>query len=556
MFPSRNGQAPGMQPCAGGGFLCGAGTWFYEKAAGEEALQRMAASAVKRWLGKVDGAFALAVIDGRGEIRLVTDLLGTLHVYSAEIGPAAVVCTSSIVLAVLADPEWDAIGIREFLATGTVFGSRTLFRGIEKLQPATVFTFRRGRIEAREVYWKLADVMYDRAPQRDVTELAEALRRAVDSVRQNFPRAVMDLTGGFDSRAILGAALQIGARFETVVNGTEENPDVIASKRIAHEFQLVHHHWTRIAPTEGEWEEQVTESLALCDGEYDAVLYAPTFATHSVLAREFDASINGSNGEVAKGYWWELLFPNVGKRGSFDARLVAARRFAVDGETAGLLAEPFQESLTELFAGIIREANAGLEQHPNTAQMDSVYLRLRMQRWQGRIASATGRIWPCISPFSFRGPMEAALAAPPEVRMNNRMQRRLIESQNPKLARLPLAEGYPASPWRLANAHLFGKLYAETARAVIRRALLTAKLPSPFESKKALAAPDPGLCDRQLVRDLLDPSGMITGKLYNQRVLKTVLEQSRYRVAEATLRAQRILTIEMLARTTAKERKA
>ena len=56
----------------------------------------------------------------------------------------------------------------------------------------------------------------------------------------------------------------------------------------------------------------------------------------------------------------------------------------------------------ELGAVAIKEAvaraGAAITQFPNTSQMDNAYLTLRMQRWQGRIASSTNQIWPALSP--------------------------------------------------------------------------------------------------------------------------------------------------------------
>ena len=176
---------------------------------------------------------------------------------------------------------------------------------------------------------------------------------------------------------------------------------------------------------------------------------------HRSSAGIYDASVNGSNGEVCKGYWWELLFPFTRWRSHFDARKIAAGRFVYAGEATGLLAAPYKESLADSFAGIIERANAGMEQHRNTAKLDNVYLTLRMQRWQGRIASSTMRIWPCVAPFTFRRPMELSLSAAPFDRLRNRMSRRLIEHLDPRLAALPMAEGYPASPLRPWNAHRF-----------------------------------------------------------------------------------------------------
>ena len=93
-----------------------------------------------------------------------------------------------------------------------------------------------------------------------------------------------------------------------------------------------------------------------------------------------------------------------------------------------------------------------MEEYPNTSLVDCVYLTLRMQRWQGRIMSASSQLWPVCSPFAFREPMEMALAAPTDLKVRHRMSRRLIEYQNPKLAALPLAQGYPALPGPLEYA--------------------------------------------------------------------------------------------------------
>ena len=67
----------------------------------------------------------------------------------------------------------------------------------------------------------------------------------------------------------------------------------------------------------------------------------------------------------------------------------------------------------------------------------------------------SGRIWPTVSPFVFSEPMEIAIAAPAAARVRNRMARRLIHALEPRLAEMPLAQGYPAEPLRPWNAHRF-----------------------------------------------------------------------------------------------------
>ena len=272
---------------------------------------------------------------------------------------------------------------------------------------------------------------------------------------QNFPRPLFDLTGGLDSRAVVGAAVHAGLPVVTTVNGADNNPDVLAAAEVARYLGVPHQHNMRGFASSDEWWQASRDALPLCDGEQDVTLYASTIVPHRRSAAAYDISINGSNGEVCKGYWWELLFPFTRWRTHFNPRKVAAGRFAYGGEAAGLLAAPHKQTLTDVFADMIECANAGLERYPNTAKLDNIYLTLRMQRWQGRIASSTMRIWPCVSPFTFRQPMETALSAAPFDRMRNRMSRRVIEYLDPALAALPLAEGYPASPLRPRNIHLF-----------------------------------------------------------------------------------------------------
>lgn len=552
LFANLKAATPGIvrwpQPPAGN-WICGAGSWFVGGQAGEAGLQRLAGG----WpsiFPEIDGAFAMVRKDAAtGRISILTDRLGSLHLYAAEVDGCLTICTSSQALAALSHPAWDTVGCREFLATGSIFESRTLFDGIEKLPPASLIECEAGAIVSRQKYWNLADALCSRAPRgADVPRVAAALEDAVSIIAKNYAKPVFDLTGGFDSRAVVGAALARGLPVDTVVNGAADSPDVVAAQRIADEFGLRHrHHFRRFASVK-EWWEWAKASLALCDGEYDALLYAGTFSTHSRMAEEFDASVNGSNGEILKGYWWELLAPHTGRRGHFDARAIAAGRFVPEPEIAGLLAGPQTESLVDLFAGIIRRANAGLEDYPNTALLDNVYLTLRMQRWQGRIVSATSHIWPCTSPFAFRGVMEAALATPPRMRVRHRLSRRLIEYQSPKLAALPLAQGYPALPLRLSTAHRFWPLAVEVGGMVARQVRRRLRIPGTKSGSGYYPFHISELWQLEEVRDLLDPGRMRTAGLYERRRLAALLEESRQASFGGGHRVGRILGLEMLGR--------
>jgi hypothetical protein len=171
--------------------------------------------------------------------------------------------------------------------------------------------------------------------------------------------------------------------------------------------------------------------------------------------------------------------------------------------------------------------------------MDHIYLTLRMQRWHGRIASSTARVWPCVSPFLFRQPMEIALSAPPALRVRNRLVRRLMEHLNPRLAALPLAEGYPALPLRLTTAHRFWP----ALRHHIGKRILPARhsATNPSSDLKQL-------WEHEEIRDHLTPGSMSSASLYRPEALRALLDRSESGQDRATITLRRIITLEALSR--------
>ncbi len=85
------------------------------------------------------------------------------------------------------------------------------------------------------------------------------------------------------------------------------------------------------------------------------------------------------------------------------------------------------------------------------------------------------------------------------------MSRKLIEYLNPELARLPLAEGYPALPLRLTTLHKFWPLARENAHVMGRylsKRLGRAHSSAPARSPYPFTMPE--LWRRQEIAGLLD----------------------------------------------------
>ena len=212
--------------------------------------------------------------------------------------------------------------------------------------------------------------------------------------------------------------------------------------------------------------DELQKSLALADGEYDLVEYAQIRENHCRLAPQFEISINGSFGEVARGYWWELLLPRLGARGPLDARKVARLRYGAQPFDASIFPPADRLDVIAHFTGVIERTNAGLDGFPNTFQMDHAYLMMRMQRWQGRIASSTNQIWPCLSPFLFRSVLETMLRTRALLRWRSLLVRKMLARFQPEMAAYPLEHGFPAEPTTWKNFYRFWPLASYFGRKV------------------------------------------------------------------------------------------
>ncbi len=523
-FPRMNGSgAPVISNASTGSWLIGLGTWFHRQGLrnGDEAplLQRYLEAGVEELARDLEGFFAIVIGDGRSrEVLVVTDIVGSCHCFARPWEHGTAISSSSFVLATLARTGLDPVGCQEFLRTGVTYEDRTFYAEVRKLGPAAIHRFSAHGPRSEHRYWSMARLAPDQFRGRDaVTHLTEALVGAAARVGSAFPKPVCDLTGGYDSRAVVAAFLKAGVSFETVVAGPAKSPDVTVSADLARIAGVRH---THISPMEPVTFDQAKRAFTVTDGECDLTEYAGIFRTHEKLLERYDISINGSFGEVARGYWWELLVPRVGARQTLDARLVASRRFAAGASDSPQFPPEVTLDLVSHFAGIIERTNAGLESFPNTFQMDHAYLMLRMQRWQGRIASSTDQLWPCLSPFLFRSVLETILQVPARQRYDSRLVGHLLLDLYPPFANFPLEHGYPPLPVSWRTLHRFWPVPIEYGRKVLKRLLPARGVAS---AAGAAVPPRVRFAHSEEVQDLMRPAGMRLGALVGEGSLTRFL---------------------------------
>ncbi len=428
-FGRRDGSGGEMAFDAdGSGCLLGSGTWFHRGRATDEAglldrLRQIGHTALAR---ELDGTFVVVDLDVREcSVTAFTDILGTGRCYVRELESGAVALSgSSLLLASLAPVQLDPVGTQEFLFIGDIYEQRTLFRDIEKLGPAGSVVVIGNEVERPARYWSVAELEPDSLTGNAALErLSESLQGAAGQIERRFASPICDLTGGYDSRTVVSQFLSAGVGCTATVTGPPGDSEVATSQALADAANL---ELALVRPRSEITFDRIAETLRWTDGEYDMLSFRRIFDVHLQLSGRFDVSVNGSCGELARGYRYELVRPGLGARRPLDAKRAAQRRFGAEVHDASIVRPEHRIDLVEHVTDLVERLVTPLHDRPNYFQLDHAFNELIMAGWHGRIAASTDRIRPLASPFVFRPVVESLMATRGTDRVRNLLVRRLL----------------------------------------------------------------------------------------------------------------------------------
>jgi hypothetical protein len=525
-FARLNGTGAPVTVDSSGAWVVAVGTWFHSQgfASGSEArlLQRFVESGADRVAGELEGFFVILFGDPRSrEVVVITDIIGSCHCFVRTWDGMVAISSSSLHLAVLGDSSLDPIGCQEFMATASMSEDRTFFEKVRKLGPVSCHRFRDGRLHSSSRYWDLRALPPDSLNEKQATSaLRESVIGAARRIAAVFPRIACDLTGGYDSRFAVAAFLSAGLPIATAVSGPSFSPDVVTSKALSGRLGLPLRYQN---PDSADTLDTLQKALELTDGEFNIVEYSRTYAVQRELSNHFDISVNGYAGEHGRGYGWEVLFPWAGSRRPLDPGHLAKRRLTPRTFDASVFPPGNRIDFQTHFTQVVGRTNHGLGDLPNTAQYDYCLLMLRASRWQGRIASATNQVWPCLSFFLLRSVLDVMLRINSNVRRRSYLFRKLLLEMQPGLAAYPLATGYPPLPVSWRTLHRFLPIvpeYLGRASGKVRRQLGFRK-PSNHDSSLRLRLwNDPG------IRDVLGGDALSL-EILDRKALADFLERSK-----------------------------
>jgi len=291
----------------------------------------------------------------------------------------------------------------------------TLFEGVGHLVPNHVLRVSTGE-QVR--YWPTQPLGTD-SMEAGVARAAALLRRLVNVGAARFPLA-LPLTGGWDSRILLGAAQSQAAdlfAYTLVYRDLDDrSPDVHIPREMLAAAGLRHH---PIECTEAPSADFVAAYRAHADLAHDD-WERIAWGMHRAYPRD-RVCLKGNCAEIARNSYFSAL------RADPSARAIA------DHEFGGL---PFARKALERWIGPAREVCA----HVGMDVLDLLYWEHLMGSWQARSQLEWDTVQEAFTPFNHRPLLQALLAVPARDRDKPRVRlwHALLRALWPELAAWPV----------------------------------------------------------------------------------------------------------------------
>jgi asparagine synthase (glutamine-hydrolysing) len=234
----------------------------------EEVILSLYKQKRENFISKLEGVFIVGVYDlGTNRILIANDRFGLYPLFYALRNGQFIFAPE--MKGILCDEDFprslDLTALAQYIRFQNLLGERTFFEDIKFLPPASIITYDiiSGSYSIKS-YWSYNDIPYhpDISFEEAVEETGRLLRRSVRSLSDDSYRPGVYLSGGLDSRTILGLIER--RPVSSLTHGTQNCRDVHYARRIA-EVAGSDHHWIDLS--DGEWVKDYVEfHLNLTEG--------------------------------------------------------------------------------------------------------------------------------------------------------------------------------------------------------------------------------------------------------------------------------------------------
>ncbi|QCW50797.1 hypothetical protein FE634_10925 [Nocardioides dongxiaopingii] len=432
---------------------------------------------------------AVGAVGGEAVVRV--DWLGFRHVHVTRGDGWAAASSSAGVLGALRGEGLDREALASQSQLGWQTGSRTWHVGVRRLGPGERAALGDGRLCCRGPRYPRAVTTTPRTNAAPEAVAADLLRASVTSFLDDHPDAVLQLTGGLDSRILLAAVPpRRRPELEALTLVVPGSPDAEIAARLAREQGMRHHlvdldGLDSLTPAEA-WD-QVREAARRVDGAADPLgLAVLLWAERDLPARP---RLAGLGGEVARGFYY--VGPPLPLRVT-PTRAGALTRWRLtpnERVDPAAFAPGVAEAAAAQVAGDVHAALSATGR-PWWPATDELYLWERTGRWAGVLASATCADRTTVNPMLDRAFVDLARSVGPSVKQNMRLLSRILVELDPDLALIgldhrPPPVAYATRTWR-GSAALAATQARRVGGKVAQRLHSTTRPPAGGETLRSL----------------------------------------------------------------------
>ncbi|MGH9387891.1 MAG: asparagine synthase-related protein [Vicinamibacterales bacterium] len=265
------------------------------------------------FVDRLEGEFCAAVVDpDRQRVCFATDPIGNYPVYWRVDHEGGVFSSdlSALLRATPAATRLDLRAVADYLTIGAVLGDKTLVEGVQELDPGTLLLYdARQSIVTLRSYVRIETFFEGKAT--DKSEYLEAVEaeftQAVNRAASASQPVGLSLSGGLDSRAILGAVGSAATRLRTYTLGVEGCADQMIAQQLA-AIAGTRHVFFRLDSTYlRDFLPNMARMVSITDGLYLSHGLTEMLAIEFLGQTGIEVLLRGHGGELAKAHLaWPL----------------------------------------------------------------------------------------------------------------------------------------------------------------------------------------------------------------------------------------------------------
>lgn len=424
---------------------------------------------VARWAARLRGHYIVVLsIPRTGDVYVIADRTSTIPMYWRMAGDIVVIAAEALPLAraQVGDARTRVTlrhdAIYEFMASGHLWGDDTYWNEVQRVGPGSMLRLQRTGPQV-VVYWEMRPQPMRMSWQEAQSRLSAAIQADMACVPDG--NGVLTLSGGADSRALLGLMHRTGRRCEAVSYSYGDqfaaDHDMEIGRYYARKLGVPHHVYCADV-TPDRIIRDFERTVEITGGETDAAT-----AQEAILGEEFYADMCGR-------YDWMLRGDEVWGWGDGVLSAMTAL-WQVFLLTLDQLPQPRQLLRTQAFAqGLqclsIRHrqmiAQAAGHGYDFNAMKDYLYWRHREARLLQNIAYFRRRYLPHFAPFLFGHALEVVKTLPAPMRIRKKLFLATVTAMFPDLftdSAAPIAGTPVQSRFTMLYAHAEYRDYIRTA---------------------------------------------------------------------------------------------